>query len=142
MRVGKKNIPELYSNQEATGTGIVLYCTQAQEQGYDTASLCNPDNDVFYITLCLASKIKIVILFDTGIANKRRLLNISDLAEKYGQKMCMALMYLHAFTHCDTTSAFKGIGVQPMKLIQKVDFHDALFKLGDAWKFLPGWLRT
>ena len=95
----------------------------------------SPDTDVFFIALHHASKFDITILFDTGTGNRRRLLNISELTREYGQVMCTALMSVHVFTHCDTTSAFKGVGkVRPIKLLQKTEaFQDALSKLGDTW---------
>ena len=50
--------------------------------------------------------------------------------------MCTALMSLHAFTHCDTTSAFKGVGkVRPIRLLQKTEaFQETLSTLGDTWE--------
>jgi len=136
ITVKQTEIPELYSDQEETDTRIVLYCAYVQEQGYGTIRICSPDSDVFFIMLHHASKFDITILFDTGTGNKRRLLNISDLARGYGQEMCTALMSLHAFTHCDTTIAYKGVGkVRPIKLLQKTEaFQEALSKLGDTWE--------
>ena len=135
ISVKKTEIPELHSNQEETDTRFILYCAYAQEQGFDVVRIRSPDTDVFFIALHHASKFDITILFDTGTGNRRRFLNISELAREYGQVMCTALMSLHVFTHCDTTSAFKGVGkVRPIKLLQKTEaFQDALSKLGDTW---------
>ena len=111
LTVTKRELPELYSDQEETDTRIVLYCAYAQAQGYGTIRIRSPDSDVFFIMLHYASSFEITILFDTGSGNKRRLLNISDLASQYAQRTCTALMSLHALnTHCDTTSAYKGMG--------------------------------
>jgi ornithine cyclodeaminase/alanine dehydrogenase-like protein (mu-crystallin family) len=52
----------------------------------------------------------VIILFDTETGNKKRLIDITKLAQQYQQELCTALLGLHAFTRCDTTSAFKGIG--------------------------------
>jgi hypothetical protein len=61
------------------------------------------------------------ILFDTGTGNKKKLIDITKLAQQYQQELCTALLGLHAFTRCDTTSAFKGIGkVKPIKTLQKI----------------------
>ena len=51
-----------------------------------------------------------------------------------------ALMALHAYTGCDTTSAFKGIGKQaPIKLLQRrPEFEAALGRLGNSWD-VPDW---
>jgi hypothetical protein len=49
-----------------------------------------------------------------------RLIDITKLAQQYQQELCTALLGLHAFTRCDTTSAFKGAGkVKPIKTLQK-----------------------
>ena len=92
----------------------------------------SPDSDLFFIALHHA--LKFTILFDTGTGNERRLLNISDLAKEYGQVMCTRMTSTHAFTHCDTPSAFKGVGkARPIKLFKKTEaFQDALSKLGDT----------
>ena len=46
---------------------------------------------------------------------------MTELAEGLTPEYCTALSALHAFTHCDTTSAFKGIGkVKPIKVMQKI----------------------
>ena len=44
-------------------------------------------------------------------------------------------MCLHAFTGCDTTSSFRGIGkVKPVKLLEKENkYEDPLSKLGAEW---------
>jgi hypothetical protein len=50
--------------------------------------------------------------------------------------LCTSLLCLHAFTRCDTTSAFKGIGkVKPIKTLQKSpQFQSALAQIGDSWQ--------
>ena len=76
------------------------------------------------------------ILFDTGTGNKKRLIDITKLAQQYQQELCTALLGLHAFTRCDTTSAFKGAGkVKPIKTLQKSpQFQSALAQIGDSWQ--------
>ena len=73
-------------------------------------------------------------LFDTGKGNKKRLIDISDLARGLTQPFCSALLSLHAYTGCDSTSAFKGKGkVKAVKVLQqKPAFVHALVQLGDT----------
>jgi len=49
--------------------------------------------------------------------------------------MCTALLGLHAFTHCNSTSAFKGKGkVWQIKLHEKTEkYQKILGALGDHW---------
>lgn len=134
--VTKQEIPELYSDQEETDTRVILYCAYAQRQGYGVVRIRSPDSDIFFIALHHAQRFEITILFDTGTGNNRRLINISALAREYGQVKCTALMSLHAYTHCDTTSAFKGIGkIKPTKLLQKSEAFQATFsEVGASWQ--------
>jgi len=85
--------------------------------------------------LCSSPNLNITLLFDTGSGNKRQLLNITSLANDYTPVYCAALVALHGFTRCDTTSSFKGIGkVKPIKLLQKTpQFHTVFEKLGECW---------
>ena len=60
---------------------------------------------------------------------------MTDFIGNLTQEYCTALTALHAFTHCDSTSAFKGIGkVKPIKVMQKNPrFQRVLAKLGEEW---------
>ena len=52
--------------------------------------------------------------------NRRRLLNIHAIARDLGVDVNLGLTALHAFTGCDTTSAFVRNGkVTPLKLLKK-----------------------
>ena len=83
-----------------------------------------------------ASMDDIHILFDTGTGNKQLLIDVTKIAADFGQEKCTALMALHAFTGCDSTSAFKGIGkVNPVKLMMRLQrYIPVLDKLGDTWE--------
>ena len=113
-------IPKLESDQEETDTRVVLYCFYAADEEYNYVRVRSPDSDIFFILFYYASKINITLLFDTGSRCKRRLLDISQFAHDFTPFYCSALLGLHAFSRCDTTNAFKGIGkVKPIKLPQK-----------------------
>ena len=64
------------------------------------------------------------------------MLNISTISKEFGDKFSTALLGLHAFTGCDTTSAFKGIGkLKPIKILQKSpEFESSLSELGESWE--------
>ena len=128
-------IPKLESDQEETDTRVVLYCFYAADEEYDYVGVRSPDSDIFFILLYYASKINITLLFDTGSRCKRRLFNISQLAYDFPPLYCDALLGLHAFSRCDTTSALKGIGkVKPIKLLQKKPRYQIVFQnFGKSW---------
>jgi len=65
----------------------------------------------FFILFNFATHIgldEVTILFDTGKGDKKRQIDISDLARGLTEPFCTALLSLDAFTGCDSTSAFKG----------------------------------
>ena len=50
------------------------------------------------------------VSLDIGMGNKKRLSDISRQAEGYNKEYCEALLGLHAFTECGTTSSFMALG--------------------------------
>ena len=122
---------ELQSSQEETDTRVVLYCNYAADNGYDYVKVRSPDSDIFFILLYYAADLGIRILFDTGTGNKMRLLDITKLAKDCTPMYCGVLLVMHAFTRCDTTSAFKGVGkVKPIQLLQKIRYQGIFLELG------------
>ena len=108
-----------------------------RDNGYEYIRVRSPDSDIFFILLHYALQIHdVTILFDTGTGNKKRLFNITEIARRYTQGFSTALMALHAFTGCDTSSAFKGIGkIKPIKTLQKVPEYIPVFCLiGETWE--------
>jgi hypothetical protein len=90
---------------------VVLYCQYAKDEGYSYCRVKSPDTDIFFLLLHYAWRIgDLTILFDTGTGNKQRLLNMTELADAYTPDYCTALMGVHAYSGCDTKSAFKGVG--------------------------------
>ena len=94
-----------------------------------------PDSDLFWILLHHSRQINVPVLFDTGHGYKKRLINITELGSHYSENLCNALLGLHAFSGCDTVSAFKGKGkIKPMKLLLKSSsFCQVLAQLGEQW---------
>ena len=75
------------------------------------------------------------ILFKTGRGNKSRLLDITAFRKQMSAIYISALLSLHAYTRCDTVSAFKGKGkLKPLKALQLYPrFIETLAKLGESW---------
>ena len=78
----------------------------------------------------------LVILFDTGYENNKRLINMSEYAECYPSQHCSALLGLHAFTGCDSTSAFKQVGkIKPNKVLDRNPrYTESFAMLGESWE--------
>jgi hypothetical protein len=134
--VSQTEIQSLQSNQEETDTRIVVYLFHALQQGYKYAVVHSPDSDVFFILLYYAHKLDhLVVLFDTGSGEHRRLLNITEIAHDLGVQFCETLLGIYCFTGEDCNCAFKGKGkVNPLKKLEKKPkFQDSFAKLGVSW---------
>ena len=59
-------IPKLESDQEEIETMVVLYCSYAVDEEYNYVRVRSADSDIFFIFLYHASKINVILLFDTG----------------------------------------------------------------------------
>ena len=130
-----QELTSLYSNQEETDSRVVLYCKYAREHGYEHVRVHSPDTDIFFILIQHAKTLPCTIYFDTGTGNNKRLINITELVADYTQEYCTALTAVHAYSHCDSTSAFKGVGkIKHVKILQKLPrFQRVLGRLGDEW---------
>ena len=105
-------VPKLESTQEEADTRLLLHCAHAARQGHQTIVIKSPDTDVAVIA-CLAShSIPAMILFRTGTKNRTRFINITTMGQRFGPAVSAALVGLHAFTGCDSTSVFAGLRTQ------------------------------
>ena len=71
--------------------------------------ICSEDTDVF-----------IMSLEKCGTKARRRVVDIPKVAATVGIDVCRALVGVHAYTGCDTVSAFAGKGkAKALKLLSK-----------------------
>ena len=104
-----QEIASLESTQEETDSKVILYCHYAKEKGFKSVRVRSPDSDIFFILLKHAHELQgIDILFETGKGNKKRLINVGKLAQVLSPLLYDAFLGVHAFTGCDSTSAFRG----------------------------------
>lgn len=132
-----QEIASLASTQEETDSRVILYCHYAKEKGFKFVRVRSPDSDIFFILLKHAHELQgIDILFETGKGNKKRRINIGKLAQELSPLICDAFLGLHAFTGCDSTSAFRGKGkVKALKIVQKSKHFQKVFSaLGESWE--------
>ena len=104
-----RKVDALACDHEEADTRLFLHAAHAS-QSHDTIMIKSPDTDVAIIFIALSSKLKGNHIFLTGTKNKERLLDISKIASDMGPDVASALIGLHVFTGCDTTSAFYGKG--------------------------------
>ena len=121
-RVGKEcQIPEINSTHEETDHRQILYLFYAKDKGYKYSVVRSPGSDSFFLLLYYAHRLKPLIVFlDIGSGEHRKLLNITDIANDFGEEYCCTLLGYYIFTGKDTTSAFRGKGkVNSLKKLLK-----------------------
>ena len=82
-----RELPTIYSNQEETGTRLVLYLHHAAALGYNT-QWSEPLTHIFVILLYHAQAIKLTIYLNTGSWKHRQLVNLCNLAMSLGEDCC------------------------------------------------------
>ena len=108
-----------FSTQEEADTRIILHCLYACKQDNSRhITVRSQDTDVFLLLLAFSDAIQSTVYFDTGHGAKRRQINISGLADTFSKSVRDAILGIHSFTGCDSTSCFSGKGkVRPLKLM-------------------------
>uniref|UniRef100_A0A0L8GQI2 Uncharacterized protein n=1 Tax=Octopus bimaculoides TaxID=37653 RepID=A0A0L8GQI2_OCTBM len=130
-------VHSLKSSQEETDTHVILYCMYAKEQRCKSVCMRSPDSDIFFILLQHARFLEgLQILFETGKSNTQHCIDVTKLAMSSMLVLCSALLSHHAFTRCNSTSAFKGKGkVKGLKVVEiDESFQKAFSKLGESWE--------
>ena len=91
----------------------------------------SPDTDVFILLLKFGQDILNSLLFDTGVGNKQCFLDVHKIISGVGEDICRVLPALHAYSKCDTASAFvhKGKLVPLETLLKHRDFIDVFLEL-------------
>ena len=75
-------------------------------KSYQNVVVNSEDTDVFVILLSLHSQIPSRILLRRGKGNVVRLIDIPRLGTILGKDVCQAMIGVHAYTGCDSVSAF------------------------------------
>ena len=89
----------------------------------------SPDTDVFLLLVAFADKINCPLYMETVVRNNRRIIDIKKVNCALGGDVSRAVLGLHCFTGCDTTSAFMRRGkVNPLNLKLHSDKYIAAFQ--------------
>ena len=100
--------PALECTQEEAGTRFLLHANHAAVSGYEKVVIKSSASDVEVISVALQHKIAARIYILSGTKQRMRLIDISEINTKLTQEVCDALLGLHAFTGCNSVSAFLG----------------------------------
>lgn len=113
-----KSSPQISSEDSVTPCGheeadtrLLLHANHASQEGHKRILIRTVDSDVVVLALSAFHSINVTELWVFfGVGKHKRYIPIHQLAENLGLQTCQALPFWHAFTGCDTTSAFAGRG--------------------------------
>ncbi|KAK3741562.1 hypothetical protein QZH41_002944 [Actinostola sp. cb2023] len=130
-----EEVPELFSSQEEADTRLLLHAVHAAQAGYETVIVNSEDTDVFILLLAFSSSINSHLLQKCCSNTRIRLVDIKKVARAIGDSTCKALIGLHAFTGCDSVSAFAGKGKAKALKILRGDMNtkETFDQLGETW---------
>lgn len=127
-------VPELACDHEEADTRLLLHAKHAG-QHFSSVILRSPDTDVAIISLSLATKIQANVCLLSGTSGKEKLVDIDNLAATLGGRAVEALPGYHAFTGCDSVSAFYSKGKVKTWKVAKTEacFLEAFEELGKSF---------
>ena len=130
---GSEDLPALQCKQEADGHTL-LHASYAKDEGYTRSSavIHSEDTDVFIMAIAFENEIGTSLYIKYGTKNRTKLIDINKIASAVGQNVCKAVVGMHAYTGCDTVSAFAGKRkAQALKLLKdNKEVRDTFTKLG------------
>ena len=135
-------VPDLGCDHLEADTRLLLHAQHASAT-HSSVVIKSPDTDVFLLCVVKANQVPCPLYFSTGCGNSTRLLLANSVPEEYGPCTSEAILGLHAFTGCDSTSALKGKGkIKPFELVlQSSVFVDTFAGLGQEWEVTPQQLK-
>ena len=135
-QVVRKLVPVIECKQVEADTRILLHANHAAASRYDKAVIKSSDSDVEVISGALQHKIDARIYILSGTKQRMRIVDISEINNHFDPEVCDALLGLHAFTGCDSVSAFLGKGKKKgFEIIQKCpQVRQAMRSLGTSWE--------
>ena len=129
-----EEVEKLCSSLEEADNRIILHCNDVAANSPERSVMLvrSPATNVFILLLRVVPHINQALLFDTGTADKRRLVNVQAVAKDLRDEINLALVALYSFTGCDTTSAFvRREKVKPLTLLKRhPEFPPAFHALG------------
>jgi len=130
-----QEVIELSSEQEEADTRLLLYAKHAGTPHVKAVIISSEDTDVRILCISFAHAIPAPVYQRCVSQHQARYVDISKIAGVLGQDVSKALLGLHAFTGCDSVSAFAGIGnARPLKFLRSKNEFQVMFQnLGEQW---------
>ena len=129
-------VEELSSTQEEADTRILLHLSHAARSDYNTLIVASEDTDVFILCVSFKHLIPSSIFFKCGTQTRVRYISITSIVQALGQNLCSSLLGMHAYTGCDTVSAFAGRGkIGALRIVKEQrSFQEMFDLLGVEWE--------
>ena len=125
--------------QEEPDTRLLLHALHAARTGSKAVIVASEDTDIMLLCIAFQKDIPCPIYQKCGTENNTRFVEISKLAWSLGDSVCDSLIGLHAFTGCDTVSAFasrrKLSALKPMK--SDITYLETFSQVGQSWDVQP-----
>ncbi len=136
---GNHGVPALQCSQEEADGRLLLHADHAAREGYQSVVICSEDTDVFIMCLGFHDVIGTKLFQKCGTTTRMRVLDIEKIAASVGRDVCKALIGMHAYTGCDSVSAFAAKGkTKPFKILtSNVDVQQTFCELGSNWDVSP-----
>lgn len=121
-------VDQLCSDHEEADTKLLLHAKHAS-QTHGCVLIKTPDTDVVIIAISLAHHLSCDIYLLT-----LKCISITAITDRLSQLLAMSLIGLHAFTGCDSVSAFYGKGKRSVYTLLRPQSRmlDGLRKLGKS----------
>ena len=136
---GSEEVPALQCQQEEADGCLLFHAAHAAGEGYQAVVICSEDTDVVIMCLAFHDKIGAPLFQKCGTKTRTRVVDIRKVAATVGIDVCRALIGMHAYTGCDTTSAFAGKGkASALKfLTNSREIKYTFLELGQEWDLSP-----
>ena len=138
-----EEVPDLGSSQEEADTRLLFHPAHAAQNGHQTVVITSEDTDVLVLLLAFSRALNTILLQKCGSSTRKKLIDMKMIATVLGDDTCKALIGVHAFTGCDSISAFAGKGkAKALKMLKDdAEIKETFAKLGEEWQ-LPTDLFT
>ena len=99
---------ELRSTQERADTRVSLHAAHAASAVYRAVVITSEDTDVFVLSLAFKGFISCPMFVKRSQQTRTAYMDVSRIVRLLGSELCRSLPEIHAFTGCDSVSAFSG----------------------------------
>ena len=134
-----EEVPELANSQEEADTRLLLHASHAAQEGHRAVIVVTEDTDVFVLLLSFCRTMNTTILQKCGSSTRTKLIDIKKITTVLGEDTCRGLIGVHAFTGCDSVSAFAGKGkAKALKILKDdAEVKETFSRLGEEWQVSP-----